>query len=136
MKKITHQMLLEAAQNLANSLGWNRIAVSYGVDWKLTDTVVPGAECAFFKDAPIILKQGFVCNTPSIYVSESETPDQPIHFVFRKEIKSTYKFDGFVIRVKDGFIYETGVGDKRIKKGSREELTKTLMFLMDQIRER
>lgn len=135
-------MLLEAAQNLANSLGWNRIAVSNGVDWNLTDSVVPGAGCAFFKDASIILEPHFICNTPNIYVSECEEPDQPIHFVFRKEVKPTYKFksiyksDGFVIRVKDGFIYEAVVDDKRFKKGIHEELTKTLMFLMEQIRER
>lgn len=129
MKEITQEMLIQVALDLATTMGWHESAVEKDLrtGWRQGDPV-PGFGCAFAEHLPEKMETDFVCDIPSIYVSESG-PDIVVSMVFRKTPD-----DGFTIRMYGGKLYKASTfGDM---ESVQTEFMQTLANIFSRIEQR
>lgn len=128
---ITKGNAILCARDLARKLGFRDMYINEGRmlnDWSKTDLPRTGYAHVFAK-GPLPEYNGIACTIqiPNIYVSDGS--DGKTHIVCTLESDGKERKKGFVIRIRDGNIYEASLIDGRSSVGEKEmtEMLKSLL---------
>lgn len=129
--KITYKKIFLCARNLAHRLGFNDLYFNKGDmhdDWEKTDEYKERHSHVFAKGGlPLYNGTAATVQVPNVYISDGR--DGAVHLVCTMESDGRRRLNGFVIRFRNGNIYEAGIMDGRTRVGEKE-LTETLEELL------
>lgn len=129
--KITYKKIFLCARNLARRLGFNDMYFNRGDmhdDWEKTDRPVDGHSHVFARgELPLYNGTVTTVQIPNVYVSDGS--DGAVHLVCTMESNGKMRKKGFVIRIRNGNIYEATLIDGRSSMGEKE-MTETLEELL------